>query len=36
MKAEKYDRQVRIWGIKGQKKLSHAKVAIIGCSGASI
>ncbi len=36
MKADKYDRQVRIWGTKGQKKLSHAKVAIIGCSGASI
>ncbi len=36
MKIDKYDRQVRIWGTKGQKKLTFAKVAILGCSGASI
>jgi molybdopterin/thiamine biosynthesis adenylyltransferase len=36
MKIDKYDRQVRIWGTKGQKKLTFAKIAILGCSGASI
>jgi molybdopterin/thiamine biosynthesis adenylyltransferase len=36
MKIDKYDRQVRIWGTKGQQKLTFAKVAILGCSGASI
>jgi molybdopterin/thiamine biosynthesis adenylyltransferase len=36
MKIDKYDRQVRIWGTKGQKKLSFAKIAVLGCCGASI
>ena len=36
MKQNKYDRQIRIWGVQGQKKLTNAKVAILGCSGASI
>jgi amyloid beta precursor protein binding protein 1 len=36
MKIDKYDRQVRIWGTKGQKKLTFAKIAVLGCSGASI
>ena len=36
MKVDKYDRQIRIWGKKGQKRLSQAKVALIGCSGEGI
>ncbi len=36
MKIDKYDRQVRIWGTKGQKKLTFARVAVLGCSGPSI
>jgi NEDD8-activating enzyme E1 regulatory subunit len=36
MKMGRYDRQLRIWGPKGQKALSEASVAIIGCSGPSI
>ncbi len=36
MKQNKYDRQIRIWGAQGQKKLTNAKIAILGCSGASI
>jgi molybdopterin/thiamine biosynthesis adenylyltransferase len=36
MKIDKYDRQLRIWGPKGQKALAEASVAIIGCSGPSI
>lgn len=36
MKVDKYDRQIRLWGVKGQRKLGGAKVALVGCSGAGI
>jgi len=36
MKINKYDRQIRLWGATGQKKLAEAKVALLGCSGAGI
>ena len=36
MKVNKYDRQIRLWGAQGQKRLSEARVALVGCSGAGI
>lgn len=36
MKVDKYDRQIRLWGVKGQRKLGESKVALVGCSGAGI
>ena len=36
MKVNKYDRQIRLWGANGQKKLAEARVALLGCSGAGI
>ena len=36
MKVNKYDRQIRLWGATGQKKLAEARVALLGCSGAGI
>jgi amyloid beta precursor protein binding protein 1 len=36
MKVNKYDRQIRLWGHNGQKKLSEAKVALLGSSGAGV
>ena len=36
MKVNKYDRQIRLWGATGQKKIAEARVALLGCSGAGI
>ena len=36
MKVDKYDRQIRLWGAKGQKRLAQARIALLGCSGAGI
>ena len=36
MKVDKYDRQIRLWGVKGQRRLGESKVALVGCSGAGI
>lgn len=36
MIVNKYDRQIRLWGQKGQKRLGEARVALLGSSGASI
>ena len=36
MKVNKYDRQIRLWGHRGQKKLSEATVALLGTHGAGI
>lgn len=36
MKVDKYDRQIRLWGHMGQKRLSEARVALVGCDGAGI
>lgn len=36
MKIDKYDRQIRLWGTKGQKKLAESRIALLGCSGAGI
>lgn len=36
MKVDKYDRQIRLWGAEGQRRLGEAKVALLGCSPAGI
>jgi len=36
MVIDKYDRQIRLWGARGQRKLGTAKVALINCTGAGI
>jgi len=36
MIVNKYDRQIRLWGTLGQKRLSEANVALLGSSGAGI
>ena len=36
MKVNKYDRQIRLWGPEGQRRLTEATVALLGCSGAGI
>lgn len=36
MKVDKYDRQIRLWGARGQRKLGTAKVALVNCTGAGI
>lgn len=36
MKVDKYDRQIRLWGPRGQKALAHARVALVKCTGAGI
>ena len=36
MKVDKYDRQIRLWGARGQRRLGEAKVALFGCDGAGI
>lgn len=36
MQVNKYDRQIRLWGTSGQRRLCNAKVILIGCSGAGI
>jgi molybdopterin/thiamine biosynthesis adenylyltransferase len=36
MQVNKYDRQIRLWGTSGQRRLSNAKVLLLGCSGAGI
>lgn len=36
MKVNKYDRQIRLWGQNGQRRLGEAKVALLGASGAGI
>ena len=36
MKIDKYDRQIRLWGAKGQKRLGEARIALLGCSGPGI
>jgi len=36
MKIDKYDRQIRLWGKKGQQKLTLSKVALLGADGAGI
>jgi NEDD8-activating enzyme E1 regulatory subunit len=36
MKVNKYDRQIRLWGPEGQRRLGEARVALLGCSGAGI
>ena len=32
----KYDRQLRLWGHSGQRRLGEASIALLGCSGAGI
>lgn len=36
MKVNKYDRQIRLWGQSGQRRLGEAKIALLGSSGAGI
>lgn len=36
MKINKYDRQIRLWGPKGQKRLTEARVALLSCTGAGV
>lgn len=36
MVVEKYDRQIRLWGPRGQRNLGNARVALINCTGAGI
>lgn len=36
MNVDKYDRQIRLWGPRGQRALGHAKVALVKCTGAGI
>jgi len=36
MQVNKYDRQIRLWGTSGQRRLSNAKIVLLGCSGAGI
>jgi amyloid beta precursor protein binding protein 1 len=36
MKVNKYDRQIRLWGQNGQKRLGEATVALLGASGVGI
>lgn len=36
MIVDKYDRQIRLWGATGQRRLGNSKVALIGCDGAGI
>jgi molybdopterin/thiamine biosynthesis adenylyltransferase len=36
MQVDKYDRQIRLWGKNGQKRLGEATVALLGASGAGI
>lgn len=36
MQVNKYDRQIRLWGQKGQKRLGEARVALLGASGVGI
>ena len=36
MKVDKYDRQIRLWGKKGQQKLTFSKIALVGADGAGI
>lgn len=33
---EKYDRQIRLWGVQGQKRLSKSSICLLGCAGAGI
>ena len=36
MQVDKYDRQIRLWGKYGQKRLGEATVALLGASGAGV
>ena len=36
MKVDKYDRQIRLWGASGQRKLGQARIALVECTGAGI
>ena len=36
MKVDKYDRQIRLWGSNGQRRLGQATVALVGCTGSGI
>lgn len=36
MQVNKYDRQIRLWGQKGQRRLGEARVALLGASGAGV
>lgn len=36
MEISKYDRQIRLWGAKGQRLLGESKIALLGCSGPGI
>jgi molybdopterin/thiamine biosynthesis adenylyltransferase len=36
MVVDKYDRQIRLWGPRGQRSLANARVALIHCTGAGI
>lgn len=36
MKVDKYDRQIRLWGADGQRRLGEAKVALLNCSGPGV
>lgn len=36
MKVDKYDRQIRLWGPRGQRALGQSRVALVKCTGAGI
>jgi amyloid beta precursor protein binding protein 1 len=36
LKVDRYDRQIRLWGARGQRKLGTSKVALLKCSGGGI
>lgn len=33
---DKYDRQIRLWGKRGQRRLGEGRVALVKCTGAGI
>jgi molybdopterin/thiamine biosynthesis adenylyltransferase len=36
MQINKYDRQIRLWGVDGQRRLGEARVGLVSCSGAGV
>ena len=33
---ERYDRQIRLWGVQGQRRLSTSSICLLGCGGAGV
>ena len=36
MVVDKYDRQIRLWGPRGQRCLGSSRVVLVNCNGAGI